>query len=548
MNAGGVTQASLKVRVSRTCRCGAVSPLRSVPFSGKGSVGSAESAERGGDARSQRFPALRPILGSGERGDGGINGIGRAIMVVFYGGTENDNITGNSAMGTAGGDTLFGGGGSDSLTGGAGNDVISAGGTQGGGPTVMTGTMMTDMPTLQGGFGSDSIYGGAGHGMIFGDMGNDTITAGTGYPTIFGGANDDTINANAVATGHTAYISGDLGNDIITVGMGFETVLGGQGDDSITGAAAQSDITGGLLLFGNAGNDSISAASAGGESLFGGQGNDLVIIGANVNDNTVSHYGFGNLGNDIIELTGTGSLYGGQGDDTIAAGTLTVTGSGGAGFTVTAGSFAADTASSSHYLSGDLGNDVIFASNGNDTVVGGGGADTIHLGTGNDTILIHANDSTAATTTTTVQTGGGASQTMTAGSEVNLDHYIGFVHGMANQNDTIFLANHNSLVVASPTAVSNLTTYTDTPPAANTTEAQAFQAAYLYAYGDGTANHVAHFTTEYLAIQETYTASGATAATNELYLFTADHVGIAFDGSTLASTNLATSNSIVVGT
>ena len=71
--------------------------------------------------------------------------------------------------------------------------------------------------------------------------------------------------------------------------------------------------------------------------------------------------------------------------------------------------------------------------------------------------------------------------------------------------------------------------YTDT--AAPATEGAAFQAAYLYAYGDGTAAHVAHDTTEYTVVHETGAGGSFT------YLFTQDKVAIEFDGNVTFATN-----------
>ena len=279
--------------------------------------------------------------------------------------------------------------------------------------------------------------------------------------------------------GHN-YLSGDLGNDSITLTTGsggFDTVLGGNDEDSITSATAND------LIYGNQGNDTlIAGVGSSGDSLYGGQGNDVL--------------------NALTDTTG--NVH--------------------------------------HYLSGDLGNDVIVgAANGIDTIVGGQGSDTIVLGAGtgghHDSLIYHMGDSTAQTVTTTV-TSGGTTTTMTGASEINLDHVSGFTSGQ----DTIFLAGHSADTVDAVSAMNpfgtgngNLLQVTDNPTTAPTTEAQAFNDAYAYAFGNDT-THGFHGH-EYLAVNETY------GGTTETYLFANDasHTAIAFDGGhTFANGDIVT--------
>ena len=146
-----------------------------------------------------------------------------------------------------------------------------------------------------------------------------------------------------------------------------------------------------------------------------------------------------------------------------------------------------------------MGNDVVLAGPGGDTIVGGLGADTITLVTHDpaksDTVIIKVGDSTARSGV----------------SEANLDHVSGFANGI----DHVIISGYAS------STVQNVTTFTDS--SARTSEG--FQAAYVYAYGDGTAAYPTHMLTEYLAVHEAYAGGAAT------YLFTADHTAVAFNGS-----------------
>ena len=405
--------------------------------------------------------------------------------------SDHDPIVSLLSIPAAAGPTMGGGGGGDTMTAGGGSPP--SGSTQIGGAmaSTLTGTSNDDSltagssgDTLLGGNGSDTLTSGAGHDQIFGNMGDDHIVVSMASQGAagYGGQGNDVIDASH--SNAPNYLSGDVGNDTILSGAGFETVLGGQGDDSLVGGATAG--AGSLqLLFGNQGNDTISYAGAGSVEIFGGQDNDTLSITTSGQGQT--HYLFGNLGDDTLTASGGfNSLYGGQGNDVVSA---------------------ANDQSGHNYLSGDIGNDQIVTSyGGSDTVRGGPGADTItlsyHQGGGADTVLVGAGDSTA-------QPGAG---------EISLDHITGFDFS----RDKIVVTGHSSGMAA------NVTTYTDS--ASSSTEAQAFSAAYTYAYGDSTSAHTAHVgATEYLAVQESYGGISA------VYLFTADHTAVVFTGASVSS-------------
>ena len=109
----------------------------------------------------------------------------------------------------------------------------------------------------------------------------------------------------------------------------------------------------------------------------------------------------GNKGNDVVTLAAagfTGTVYGGQGDDTIPAANVT-----------TAGARTAATATGAT-ISGDIGNDNLTGTNGIDTISGGDGndaidgntgADVITGGAGADTLTLAAGDSVVAAASST---------------------------------------------------------------------------------------------------------------------------------------------------
>jgi Ca2+-binding RTX toxin-like protein len=143
-------------------------------------------------------------------------------------------------------------------------------------------------------------------------------------------------------------IYGRGGNDHIQVDTtGIERPLGIYGDDGaddIIVMGLDVDISGG------AGNDGIYVIGASDDvmSVLAGEGNDSVVLGYTGDDG------------------GTGSIYGGPGDDVIdgqfAAGPLT--------------------------LRGEEGNDTIDGGNYNDGIIGGAGSDTVSGGAGNDVLTM----------------------------------------------------------------------------------------------------------------------------------------------------------------
>jgi Ca2+-binding RTX toxin-like protein len=195
---------------------------------------------------------------------------------LFVGSAQDDRVTGTDA-----GDGLYGGAGADSLDGGRGADFLQ-------------GNSGDD--SLTGGFGANIVYGGQGDDLIIaangaetagafahGNMGHDEVIGGGGNDTLLGGQGDDFI----AGRNGDDYLSGDLGEDELHGGQGADTLLGGAGKDVIqTGGGADRvlggdgddliviELSGGAIVDGQAGNDTIVEAGLGKDLISGGEGRD----------------------------------------------------------------------------------------------------------------------------------------------------------------------------------------------------------------------------------------------------------------------------------
>ncbi len=326
--------------------------------------------------------------------------------VTLDGGAGNDILTGGS-----GGAVISGGAGNDILTGGDGGATI----TGGAGLDTITGGAGND--DLRGGDDNDQINGGAGLDLLFGDAGNDSLNGGDDNDTLNGSAGSDTLNG---AAGDDVLNGNGGSGDILTGGTGNDTLDGGDGDDrvsetsdtnfvltdsSLTSAATGTDelisIEGGILT-GGAGNNSINASAfSGTSSLNGGAGDDTlsasaqasVLNGEAGNDSITGSAQndviTGGSGNDTVNAAaGNDSVSGDDGDDLINGGLGADTISGGNGNDRLIGVSNADiTAAVTSLASLNATNsDSIDGGAGNDTIVGGVGSDTVNGGDGLDII------------------------------------------------------------------------------------------------------------------------------------------------------------------
>lgn len=344
---------------------------------------------------------------------------------VLTGGTSANTIdaadfSGNATlMGDAGNDTLIGASGSsmlngngddDSLTGGASADTIMGGG----GNDVIDGAGGND--NLMGHSGDDTITGGTGDDTINGNDGTDRLletadadfdlgdaslvsaVQGTDSLTsievavLNGGASANTIDASDF-TGN-ATLMGDGGNDTLTGASGSSMLNGNADDDSLFGGAAADTIMGGGgadVIDGAGGNDNLMGHS-GDDSITGGTGDDTIAGGSGTDravESADTDFDLGDAslvspvqGTDSLSDIEEADLAGGASANTIDAtdfsGTATLMGD--------AGDDTITGAQGSSVINGNGDNDSLTGQGANDTIMGGSGTDRIDGGAGNDNL------------------------------------------------------------------------------------------------------------------------------------------------------------------
>ena len=249
------------------------------------------------------------------------------------GSSYNDTLVGdenaNTLDGGPGNDTLRGLGGADRLIGGPGDDWLYAdsmdatsGLIDGGdgasdrlvvvtgagvsldlaaagieiargntGDDTFDGSGATDDLTLHGRSGNDVLTGGSGDDHIFGDAGQDQLIGGDGFDWLYVDASDFDTSG-----GFTPMVDGGSGVDRL-----FVTASGAL-TPAQAGVSVDIAASGIEIAYGNFGNDTFDASSAGdGVTLRGRSGND-VLRGGSSNDTI-----FGDAGQD--------QLFGGAGFD-----------------------------------------------------------------------------------------------------------------------------------------------------------------------------------------------------------------------------------------
>ncbi|BBH40871.1 hypothetical protein myaer102_34570 [Microcystis viridis NIES-102] len=259
--------------------------------------------------------------------------------------------------------------------------------------------------TIDGLGGNDQIFGLAANDNLLGGIGNDTLNPGLGIDTVNGNDGSDlllldystlTSNITSTNTGTSGTIT-TTNNSVTYTNIEAMNVQGGSGNDTIYGTSGNDTIfgNGGAdYLIGGDGNDSLDGG-AGNDTLYGGAGDDT--LNGGVGDDSF------NLG--VINLSSTGTVIGGDGDDIfIFYGPYTGIIDGGGGndridiapgysgniifpATITGiESVIVPGSGGDDYLIGDDGNDSLDGQGGNDTLEGRGGNDTLLGGTGNDVI------------------------------------------------------------------------------------------------------------------------------------------------------------------
>jgi Ca2+-binding RTX toxin-like protein len=218
------------------------------------------------------------------------------------------------------------------------------------------------------------VRANTGADSIFTNLGTGSANL-SGY-TVYMGGGDDTFNTAAGGDNLIdSYISLDGatlandGNDIFNAGLVLNSeIVGRGGNDTMTANLS------GTTLNGNTGDDTITIGASSASYVYGGKDTDTISNTAACTSVLLN----GNKGSDTITLGAfaftSGSVYGGNGNDTINAAA------------VTGAAAALQTTDAGLVLSGDIGVDNIVGTNGIDTITGGDGVDTINAGTGDDDI------------------------------------------------------------------------------------------------------------------------------------------------------------------
>ncbi|WP_305072118.1 calcium-binding protein [Microvirga puerhi] len=160
---------------------------------------------------------------------------------------------------------------------------------------------------------------------------------------------------------------GTDGNDVISGGgllaggAGNDTLNGGSGDDMLNGG------TGNDRLDGGAGNDVLDGGT-GADTMAGGAGDDTYYVDS-VNDVV---FELGNEGTDTVHSTVDFNIAAWAIENVILDGSGNVN--------IVANCY-------NNVLTGNSGNNLILAAEGNDTVTGGAGNDSLNGGDGNDSLM-----------------------------------------------------------------------------------------------------------------------------------------------------------------
>jgi Ca2+-binding RTX toxin-like protein len=255
---------------------------------------------------------------------------------------------------------------------------------------TLTGTLNKDI--LEGSNRNDLLTGGLGNDTLNGGMGNDVANY-AGQNTEFKAT---ILNDGNIQLQDTSDANGSEGTDLLT---GIEQInFGGGGIYSVftgtTGNDNLTDSSDSSLMFGNAGNDTLTG-SLGNDTINGGTGYDIANYAGQNNrfSATFNIDGSIQLRDNVIQVFPPSNNN--EGTD-LLTGIEQINFGGGGIYSVFTGTTGNDNLTASSYWSlmfGDAGNDTLNGSNGNDTLYGGLGNDTLNSGTGND-IANYAGQST----------------------------------------------------------------------------------------------------------------------------------------------------------
>ena len=259
----------------------------------------------------------------------------------------------------------------------------------GGADTINLLGAVSNNSTIRGGKGTDFITatGSVTQSTVFGDNGSDTLGfVNIDQASVYGGSLTSTTSDSAdslsfVGGATQSFIQANAGADTIYFGKGSKqaTIRSGSGDDSIRLQAGSE-----LKVYGDKGNDTLSWQAASSDAVFDtGEGNDYIDGSTGL---TGSSSVLGGAGADTLEITAvTGKYYGGADADSLY---VTMTSG-----SVYGGSSAGDTAAGNDTL------DVVSMAAGYVNLGGGTNfvetsgnvtAGTLVSGTGNDTFNVTA--------------------------------------------------------------------------------------------------------------------------------------------------------------
>ncbi|MGO4129098.1 calcium-binding protein [Inquilinus sp. YAF38] len=241
--------------------------------------------------------------------------------------------------------------------------------------------------TLSGLGNADWLYGDAGNDTLSGDAGNDSLYGGAGVDMLMGGDHEDVLVGGAGAD----VLNGEAGLDTASYAGSAAGVTVNLTTGSATGGDAQGDTFISVQnLIGSAANDVLTGSSTDSGDLRGGDGNDTLTAGSagaglrgEAGDDVLSggFYLSGGDGNDILKGVPGNSMDGGAGSDWASFSGTTA----GKTFTLGNGEWDDHLVSIENIECGD-GNDVVYDSVEANILKGGGGNDTFYSGLGSDTL------------------------------------------------------------------------------------------------------------------------------------------------------------------
>ncbi|REJ57883.1 MAG: calcium-binding protein [Microcystis aeruginosa DA14] len=229
---------------------------------------------------------------------------------TLNGGTQNDILNGGVDN-----DTISGGGGNDTIKGGVGADSLNGGDND---DTFLANLNEAEFDTLQGGSGIDTLQrttdGGQGNLVLNQFLATNGIErvnldAGGSNRNIDGNASDNILDFSAT-TLLSGSVFGQGGNDTITATNASARTYNGDAGNDILNGGTQNDI-----LNGGADNDTL-VGGLGNDSLTGGIGNDTFRFASGFGNDVITDFSGG--GADKIDLSAFG--LGGIGALTITVG------------------------------------------------------------------------------------------------------------------------------------------------------------------------------------------------------------------------------------